>query len=1301
MTSSTHSASTTRIILLMMILLNFSALQAASPSVASPTVTNISATSATLIGDVTADGGTAVTERGVVYAALTANIDPIIGGAEVTQVTAAGTTGVFTAALTGLTEGSVYGYKVYATNGHGTTYSVLGTFTVGAVGTLPGNLQSTFSPDIDGAVISLVVQADGKMLIGGNFTSVGGVARNYVARLNADGTLDSSFNPDADGSVVSLAVQADGKVLIGGFFNTVGGVTQKYVARLNADGTLDTSFLNTDADGFVYSLAVQADGRVLIGGDFTTMNDEDVTRNFVARLNTDGTVDNSFNPNANSTVYSLAIQADGKVLLGGEFTTIGGLARNYVARLNANGTVDGSFNPDANGGVYSLAVQADGKVLIGGNLTAVGGVERSYVARLNADSTLDTSFNPHANGSVVSLALQADGKVLLAGNFTTVGSVARNYIARLTADGAVDTSFNPHLNSFAYSLALQADGKVLIGGAFATVGSVARKFVARLINDTAPQSLSSPDATQVLWSRSGAAAEISAVTFESSTDNGATWILLGAGARVGSSANWQLTGLSLGADAKLRATGSYQNGSSGLVRQVYPAVGIGSLGSMSVCTTTARLCATTTVDDLLAVVTKRGFVYAPTASNSDPLIGGASVTKVSVVGATGAYNSSLRGLTASTDYTYKAYVESSEGIRYTKTATFTTLSVPTNITLSPDSLAENNADNATVGTFSATDADVGQSHTFSLVSGTGDTDNASFTIDGTTLKINSSADFEMKNSYSIRVLTDDGAGGVFAKVMAVTITDVNEAPTAIALTQKGIAEINAPNATVGTLSATDVDTGDTHTFSLVSGSGDADNASVTLSDSTLKLIPVADFETKSSYSIRVQADDGKGGVFAQALIISITDVPGEGTLKPLAVSLLPSSAAGALTFSPSLSSTGMAVVGRTYTVTATAKTGFFFDSWSGGKTTGTSVSTTFTFAGSDTVVANFTSTPFTSSVAGKYNSSVIGTTAAASGLFSTTLGLTTGTLSARLNTLGTNVAFNGRFDFRTLKFISPTVVNGHVADLTLNPTTKRVSGTITEMTGGVVGTVHVIDAPKTYDRTTPPTTGVGVYNAAFSSPVSLGTLIAAQHPHGNGYGVLSIGTTGTVIVSGLLADGTAWSSSASLGIDQSIPLYAVILTNRGAMVGTATLDTSAVATDLTGSGIKWFSSARSTQYYPAGYEGGLSMGLVGALRSTSTRAALGLSGTPTVVFSGGPFASPLSVGLNGTLLSTDKLTKLTFSANGLMTGEYKTGSTAVKHVIKGIIVGKGGTAEAYGYILSPLPAVIDGTGQGGRVELNP
>jgi uncharacterized delta-60 repeat protein len=193
----------------------------------------------------------------------------------------------------------------------------------------------------------LAVQADGKILVGGNFMSLDGQARSYIGRLNADGTLDATFNPGASGTVNSLAVQADGKILVGGFFTMLGGQTRNRIARLNIDGTLDASF-NPGASGtvgcMVYSLAVQADGKILVGGEFTTLGGQ--TRNRIGRLNADGTLDASFNPGASSAIYSLAVQTDGKVLVGGTFTNLGGQARSCIARVNNNGLATETLNYD-------------------------------------------------------------------------------------------------------------------------------------------------------------------------------------------------------------------------------------------------------------------------------------------------------------------------------------------------------------------------------------------------------------------------------------------------------------------------------------------------------------------------------------------------------------------------------------------------------------------------------------------------------------------------------------------------------------------------------------------------------------------------------------------------------------------------------------------------------------------------------------------------------------------------------------------------------------------------------------------
>src|SRR5262249_47809943 len=158
-------------------------------------------------------------------------------------------------------------------------------------------------------------QTDGKILVGGSFTILAGQPRSNLGRINADGTLDAEFNPGLGGSAPSvncLVLQGDGKILVGGRFNTLGGQACTNIARLNANGTLDAGF-NPGANGTVNSLAVEADGRILVGGIFTTLGGQ--TRPRLGRLTARGVLDASFDPGASGQVYALAVQADGEILV--------------------------------------------------------------------------------------------------------------------------------------------------------------------------------------------------------------------------------------------------------------------------------------------------------------------------------------------------------------------------------------------------------------------------------------------------------------------------------------------------------------------------------------------------------------------------------------------------------------------------------------------------------------------------------------------------------------------------------------------------------------------------------------------------------------------------------------------------------------------------------------------------------------------------------------------------------------------------------------------------------------------------
>jgi uncharacterized delta-60 repeat protein len=446
-------------------------------------------------------------------------------------------------------------YSVEVSNTYGSVASSIALLTA---------LDAGFNPNANDAVNSIALQADGKILIGGAFTTVGVTTRSRIARINVDGSVDAGFNPIANNTISSLSVQPDGMILVGGTFTSIGGTNRNRIARLNADGTVDPDF-NPSASNSVYSLALQVNGKILVGGSFTNLNG--TTRNGIARLNSDGSVDAGFNPNAGNYVSSIALPADGKVLIGGVFTNLGGTTRNRMARLNADGSVDTGFNPDADSTVECFALQADGKILVGGAFTKIGGIPRNRIARLNSDGTVDAGFNPDANNSVYSLTLQADGKILVGGAFTGINSATRNRLARLNADGTVDANFNPNANDSIYSVALQADGMLLIGGSFTNVGGATRNRFARLSNDAALVSLAFSDASRVRWIRGGATPEAQSVIFELSTDAGATWNPLGPGTRI--SEGWELAGLTLPGAGLVRARARVvARGSDGLVETV-------------------------------------------------------------------------------------------------------------------------------------------------------------------------------------------------------------------------------------------------------------------------------------------------------------------------------------------------------------------------------------------------------------------------------------------------------------------------------------------------------------------------------------------------------------------------------------------------------------------------------------------------------------------------------------------------------------------------------------------------------------
>ena len=346
-----------------------------------------------------------------------------------------------------------------------------------------GSIDPTFNPSFGspGTTNVLAVQADGKLLTAGSFSYMNGVERNRIARVNADGTLDLTFDPGTgfSGTVQQLLVQPDGKILAVGSFTSYNGTTVGPVVRLNSDGTIDNSF-SVSVSGGVRCVALQPDGKILIGGSLSSVNGS--ARTGVARLESNGTLDAAFNPVLGSpSLATIVVEPNGKIVIGGSFNGVNGATRINLARLESDGTTDLSLNAPSLNAVDSVARQSDGKYLV---------ISNGFVnfARRNSDGSVDSGFTPPtltwaSSGTprVFSAIQLTDGTILLGGRFDTVNGVTRRNLTRLRSNGVHLAAFLPNgANADVSTLQVYSSDKVVIGGGFTYVDSVPRVGVARL-----------------------------------------------------------------------------------------------------------------------------------------------------------------------------------------------------------------------------------------------------------------------------------------------------------------------------------------------------------------------------------------------------------------------------------------------------------------------------------------------------------------------------------------------------------------------------------------------------------------------------------------------------------------------------------------------------------------------------------------------------------------------------------------------------------------------------------------------------
>lgn len=357
-------------------------------------------------------------------------------------------------------------------------------FLITASPLLARELNVAFPLNVNGFVYALATQADGKTLVGGAFTQINGSFRHNVARLNADGSIDETFlfqgADGVDGTVYALAVAADGKIVVGGDFTQANGQNHPYLVRYSATGELDTNFpTQSGPAGIVYAVQTLPNGDIVVGGNFN-MAAGAYASNLVI-YHADGSVAVPGTMlQLEGIVYAIGVQKDGKIVIGGEFNQVSGRARKNIARLQSDGTLDDSFLDFSGAGlygvVYALAIAPDGSVIAGGNFNRADNQVCSFLAKYSANGALDASlFNRSApTGIVYAVQVLPTGGVVVGGQFAiaSAGTSALN-LAIYHADGSLDAgSMGLSIEGMIQAIAVvPTTGSIVAGGTFQIPGT--------------------------------------------------------------------------------------------------------------------------------------------------------------------------------------------------------------------------------------------------------------------------------------------------------------------------------------------------------------------------------------------------------------------------------------------------------------------------------------------------------------------------------------------------------------------------------------------------------------------------------------------------------------------------------------------------------------------------------------------------------------------------------------------------------------------------------------------------------------
>ena len=335
-------------------------------------------------------------------------------------------------------------------------------------------ISGTYIDNFSARINDIEIQSDGKTLIGGRFIDYNQNNINNIARLNSDGSVDNTFNVGTgfNGEVNDIEIQSDGKTLVGGRFTSYDGNSRNYFIRLNSNGSIDNTLnIGTGFNNEVKDIEIQSDGKILVGGRFTSYNGNGI--NYFTRLNSNGSVDNTLNVGTgfNNDVSIIRTQSDGKILVDGIFTTYNGNSVNGIVRLNSNGSIDNTFNTGTGFNnynftvhIYDIKLDNSNGIIIVGQFTQYNGIDVNGIIKLNSNGSIDNTFITGTGFDISpsKINIQSDGKILIGGRFTRYNGIDVNGIVRLNSDGSIDTTFDLYNNNGVENIKTLSNNQILV-----------------------------------------------------------------------------------------------------------------------------------------------------------------------------------------------------------------------------------------------------------------------------------------------------------------------------------------------------------------------------------------------------------------------------------------------------------------------------------------------------------------------------------------------------------------------------------------------------------------------------------------------------------------------------------------------------------------------------------------------------------------------------------------------------------------------------------------------------------------------